>query len=357
MAATLDQTRRLVDHYASEQAKLTAQILRILLALWFRIPAWGEPDFVKAWTARSAVDVDIALAQARRLARAYALTTLDLADARPDRLPEVVESYERGGSPIVEVYRRPARERAYVERTALENGESPEVAAKQAQDAFEARLQTIVADDVMLTARDEFQKVLEAAPEKVIGYRRIIHPELSASGTCGLCIVASDRLYSVKELMEIHDNCKCTIAEVTAESDPGLSLNREDLDAIYEAAGSTGAEKLKQLRIKTVEHGELGPMLLRSGGKWVDPATVNRRAKRDAAKATPYKRQDAQSTQTNWRAMKATSERSIRYLQNAKSRGTDMVDLGTGRPQRVKDIDAAIQYHRDLIARAERHAA
>lgn len=355
MPATLEQTRLLVDTYAAQQARIAAALLRILLLLWRRIPAWDDPDMADAWAARSAVEVDVALAQARRLTRAFILTHMGLNDVAPDRLPDSLDSYERGGAAIVEVYKRPWRERTYVERKERENGSTPEVAREKADRAFETRLTTIVNDDVMLTARDESQKVYEASP-KIIGYRRVIHPELSESGTCGLCLVAADRMYSKSELMEIHDNCKCTVAEVTAESDPGLSLNRADLDAIYDAAGSTYAEKLKQVRIKSVEHGELGPMLLRSNGKWVDPATVNRRAKRDAAKATPYQRQTAASTQTNWKAMKATSERAIRYIENARSRGTNLVDMGYG-PREVRDLEAAIQYHRDLIARAERHAA
>jgi hypothetical protein len=355
MPTTLDQTRLLVESYAAQQARLTAALLRILLLLWGRIPSWNDPDMLDAWAARSAVEVDVALAQARRLTRAFTLTHMRLNDAAPDLLPDPIDSYERGGAAIVEVYKRPWRERAYVERTTREEGGTPQAVSEKGKKAFEERLATIVRDDVMLTARDEAQKVYEASP-KVIGYRRVIHPELSESGTCGLCVVASTRLYSTSELMEIHDNCKCTVAEVTSVFDPGLTLNREDLDAIYNAAGSNYAEQLKQLRVRTVEHGELGPMLLRSGSKWVDPATVNRRAKREAARATPYQRQTPQSTQTNWRAMKATSQKAIRYLENARSRGTNVVDMGYG-PREIRDLEVAIQYHRDLIARAERHAA
>jgi hypothetical protein len=31
---------------------------------------------------------------------------------------------------------------------------------------------------------------------RVTGYRRVVHPELSRTGTCGLCIVASDQVYN-----------------------------------------------------------------------------------------------------------------------------------------------------------------
>jgi len=353
---TLEQTQRLVEAYAAEQARLTAALIRILLALWLGFPYWGNRDMERAWVARSAVEVDVALAQVRRVARAYMLTYLELIDARPESLPETVDSYERGGTPLTEVYQRPARQRDYVERFEREQGATDEEALERAAAEFEERLRTIVDEDVMVTARDEQEKVARAS-SKVIGYRRILHPEFSQTGPCGLCVVAADRIYNVGALPPMHPNCKCTVSPVTRTQDLGLQLNRDDLERIYEAAGGTDRSRLSQLRIKEVAHGELGPMLLRSGGKWVTPSEVNRRARRSAAKATPYARQTRETTRDHWRAMKETSERSIRYLEAAKARGTNLVDLGTGRPVRVNDLDAAIQYHRDLIARAARHAA
>lgn len=93
-------------------------------------------------------------------------------------------------------------------------------------------------------------------------YRRVIHPELSRSGTCGLCAVAASNVYGTDDLLPMHDNCVCTVAPITADSDPGLDLNRRDLDAIYrKAGGTTSAAGLKSVRITTVTHGELGPIL------------------------------------------------------------------------------------------------
>lgn len=352
----LEQARTLVESYSRQQARILAALLRVLFALWGTFPHWGDADMERAWVAKSAVTVDIALARIRRLARSHALAQLDLIDARPEVLPDLVDTYDRGGTPIVEVYRRPARERAYVERKKRSEGAPPEEATIAAQKAFIERLEQIVTDDVMLTAREEAQKVTWSS-KKVIGYRRVLHPEFSETGPCGLCIVASSRLYSVSELMPLHANCKCTVSPVTATQDLGLRLNRDDLNAIYNAAGGTDAKQLTQLRIKTVDHGEIGSMLLRSNGKWVDPAEVARRSERVAARrSSEYTPQTAATTQTNWRAMKKTSERAVRYLLNAKSRGTNIVDMGAG-PREVKDLDVAIQYHRDLIARAARHAA
>ncbi|MDY0829126.1 hypothetical protein SK224_08305 [Microbacterium sp. BG28] len=356
MASTQDQTRQTVDAYAAAQSRIVAALLRLLLGYWGSFTHWDSPDLVRAHAARSTVDVDVALAQVRALSRSYMVSRLLQSNALPARLPEVVESYERGGALQLNVYQRPARERAFVLRRELEVGTAEPDAIAKAQAAFEERLSRIVEADVQATARDETNKVLAASP-KVIGYRRIIHPERSKTGTCGLCLVAADRLYSVKELMDIHDGCHCTVMEVTASADPGLSLNREDLDAIYAAAGSNRGDDLKNVRITSYEHGELGPVLIRKGSKFRSLEDVNKDTK-GGPEATPYKRQTRADDQVNWRAMRATSERSIRYLRNAKSRGTNLVDItGGGDPKPVKDIDAAIRYHLDLIARAERHAA
>lgn len=38
-------------------------------------------------------------------------------------------------------------------------------------------------------------------------YRRVIHPELSKTGSCGLCVVASNNVYSTADLIPMHNNC------------------------------------------------------------------------------------------------------------------------------------------------------
>ena len=62
----------------------------------------------------------------------------------------------------------------------------------------------------------------------------------------------------------MHNNCKCTVAPITANNDPGLKLNREDLDAIYRKAGSTSAADLKSVRVIMESHSEIGPILTQS---------------------------------------------------------------------------------------------
>ncbi|WP_136057250.1 hypothetical protein [Microbacterium sp. K24] len=345
----------LVNTYAAQQSNVVEALLRVLLQIWLPFSWWGRPDMVNAAAAASAVQVDVATRRARRLSRAFMLRQLELIGAMPDSLPPIVDSYERGGTPIVEVYKRPARQLEHKIRqvhTSPETGKLdwPDRVSDDEWKSFTDRLTSIVTDDLAATARDEAQKVMWASP-KVIGYRRVIHPEFSKTGTCGLCVVASSRFYSKSELMPLHDLCKCTISPLTADRDLGLQLNAADLARIYEAAGSNYAEDLKRIKVQVREHGELGPILTRRGDAFRTVSKVNRDSKRQ--KYTPYKRMEADDQRQMWEAHRATSERSIRILQDAKDRGTNLLDItGGDKPIPVKDIDKAIAWHRSLIARA-----
>lgn len=294
------------------------------------------------------------------------LAQLRLIDAEPARLPPIEDTYQRGGTPIVEVYKRPARQIEHLIREqqkkptasgkpdVLERPkpiELPDVITDEMMQTFEERLTSLVEDDIAVTARDEALTVLRAAP-KVVGYRRVLHPEFSKTGPCGLCVVAASRWYTIAELMPLHDKCKCTISPVTKNQDLGLKLNEADLKRIYAAAGgSTFAEDLKRITVQVDWHGELGPILNRKGVEFKGVEKVNRQSKRRRYK--PYERM-AKADQTKmWTAHRETSERSIRILEAARDAGTNLVDIaGTGKKVPVKDINQAIEWHKSLIARA-----
>jgi hypothetical protein len=144
-------------------------------------------------------------------------------------------------------------------------------AAKQASD----RIDSLIDDNLMLSQRLAQQQVLAQAVNlddngnhrgkhgvKVIGYRRVIHPEQSRGGTCGMCIAASDRIYKVAELLPLHAHCKCTIAPVTEDHDPADDVNAVDLRQLYKHAGGNTVAHLKRTRYQVDEHGELGPVLV-----------------------------------------------------------------------------------------------
>lgn len=147
----------------------------------------------------------------------------------------------------------------------------------QANAAAVARVGSIVDGNLQLARSLAERRALEQAVDldrEVIGYRRIIHPELSAGGVCGMCVVAADRIYRIGQLKAIHGRCKCTVAEVYLDFDPGGQLNGQDLDALYKAAGGNVIDRLARLRFNVVDHSELGPTLVAEQGATVPYLTA-----------------------------------------------------------------------------------
>lgn len=137
------------------------------------------------------------------------------------------------------------------------------------QEAIErgiARLEKLANTDIQLARRDETTNVLDYK-SKVIGYRRVVHPELSESGTCGMCIVAATRWYTIEHLEPIHMFCKCETLPVTGDSDPGKTLNDEDiavLDQTYTDAGGNSIDYLSDTRYRVNKNSETGWELVES---------------------------------------------------------------------------------------------
>jgi hypothetical protein len=146
-----------------------------------------------------------------------------------------------------------------------------------ANDLAEQKITDLVDTNLLLSARLAQQQTLKLVQDqdaRVIGYRRIIHPELSKGGVCGMCVAAADRVYKVDELRPIHARCQCTVSSVTSEHDPGFTLNQDDLDRLYDHAAeaapgarSTSAAALKRPRYKIHHHHEYGPVLTKVTGE------------------------------------------------------------------------------------------
>lgn len=158
------------------------------------------------------------------------------------------------------------------------------------------RIDDLVDANLMLSQRFASQEMLARAAKlddigasrgrrgmKVIGYRRVIHPEMSKGGTCGMCIAASDRIYHVSKLMPIHGGCHCTVAAITEDHDPADDLNAIDLGQFYKQAGGNTAAHLKRTRYKVDDHGELGAVLVPQ--KAYNPRSAQ--GKRSAAAVAP----------------------------------------------------------------------
>lgn len=191
------------------------------------------------------------------------LVDLGLTPSRRDLvLPQLLRDV-----PPDEQWERPAKEYRRLRVTGLDE--------LKAQLAAEARAEQMATMDLALAAREASRQRLQVAGVK--GYRRVIHPELAKSGTCGLCVVASDRIYRKSELLPLHNGCNCTVLPIAGSDDPGLRINTADLTAIYDAAGGDNTRAaLQRVRIQVNQNGELGPVLSRAGQNFRDAGDVER---------------------------------------------------------------------------------
>lgn len=159
-------------------------------------------------------------------------------------------------------------------RYLTDNPDRQETPEKAAQLVVQ-RAEEVAQMDVALAVRAQNHEVVRTK-KKVKYYRRVIHPELADSGaSCGLCIVASDRIYTKDQLMPIHFRCHCEVVPVMKETDDyGFRLNEDDLEQLYKAAGGNEAKRLKETRFTIHQHGELGPVLSYQGNRWRGPSEV-----------------------------------------------------------------------------------
>ena len=166
-------------------------------------------------------------------------------------------------------------------------------------DAAFDRLNRIIGTNLQMAQRAQVITTMAAA-DRVQVYRRIIHPELTHEGTCGLCIAASDRLYSKAELLPIHPGCHCTVLPGTRDFDPH-SVNEIDFKTLYRDASEfgkgTSAEALRKTRYKVDEHGEIGPVI-RPHDEPIKPepakeTNAERRARQRAELIRRYKEREA----------------------------------------------------------------
>lgn len=99
-------------------------------------------------------------------------------------------------------------------------GDSPD----KAQAKAAVRIGAIAETDVTLAVRAQYQRTM--SKQGALGWRRILHPELSETGPCGLCVVAADRVYKTEDLLPIHNRCVPAGARVAAEGVRALTRRR-----------------------------------------------------------------------------------------------------------------------------------
>lgn len=99
-------------------------------------------------------------------------------------------------------------------------GDSDEKAAQKAA----VRIAVTAETDVTLAVRAQYQKTMSA--QGATGWRRILHPELSETGPCALCVVAADRVYRTEDLLPLHNRCVPAGTRVAAEGVRSLTRRR-----------------------------------------------------------------------------------------------------------------------------------
>jgi len=311
---TQDQVERLIAAYAAQAALQDLRAREAAASLWTGFAEWYSAAAVAEIASQAAAQSVAGQQVAAGLAQQYAATLVNLmrgptgrpAGPRTRSVPAV-----RQGADLLEVYSRPAakfrRQYAFTEDD------------QAATTAALERAQELIETDQLLTRREVTQQTFKSLGVRRL--RRVIHPELSESGTCGLCVVASTRTYAVDELMSIHPpHCKCTSAPVDGDDDPGQVLNEKDLPGLYAAAGGTSAAKLKRIRVR--QHGEYGPTLV------------------DADHSFRGKRQVG---------LDDDPERAIKMLAQLRPVLTSL----EGREAAGEDVTEPLRYQRGLIARLE----
>lgn len=304
-----------VDQFAAASEDLKQRTADLMRQAWAGFDQWYDTAAVTA-LAKQMADLSVAAQQTQSgLAGQYVAAVTAAALLSPSMpTPTGVFQVIRNSVPLTLVHTRPAE--AY--KRAVATGSTHEEALVVAG----IRAAGLAFTDLTLQERASEVATLEGLG--VTGYRRIIHPELSKTGTCGLCIAASDRIYSIGELMPIHPpECKCTVAPIIGGIDPGRSLNDEDLARLYDEAGSNKAADLRRTRYQVNEHGEFGPVITRAGDAFRGPDRV---------------------------ALENDPERAARMLDKV----APVLTLLEGRAAAGENVTDPLQYQRDLIARLRR---
>ncbi len=258
----LDRVVPLVDAFAAQRERLVERIIRLLRTELATFDGWYSDALVAELAGASADKVLVGQSGIANLTDAYLARVASLATDRAISpagvAPGVSRSLRIGQPNLAAVYARLG----------------PDFRWRRSQGADEpaARAATLIRAEVMADTDMSlaFRRQVVNFNERrgVERYRRVLRSEKP----CGLCLAASDRLYSKSSLLPIHGRCRCVVMPVSFSSDPGSTLSNSDLPALYQAAGGTSAAKLKRVTVE--QHGELGPVLTVKGQQFRGPADV-----------------------------------------------------------------------------------
>jgi hypothetical protein len=303
-AAAAASLATLVAAQAAARAALTRQAVALVRQSAGSFTGWYDSDQITDWATKLSTRIEAlqrALAQQTDAFLARTLTQLTGARVRPVGRVDVASlrrdiTHAGAYGRAADVFRwQQSQFDHFAEKVAQVDLTGPiGITPLKLVDPVDAAVDRVaaVADmDMQLADRAQSQKVLTEYAERreISGYRRVIHPEVSRGGSCGLCIAASDRVYSIEDLRPIHGRCECTTLPIVNGVDPGSGLNNLDLGTLYgHAGGTTSGRALKRTRYRVDDHGELGPVLTNGTfrtRKQADRDTNHARKPKSAARA------------------------------------------------------------------------
>lgn len=255
----MSQLEAIVDGFAAGRQKIESRLEQLVTAEFSRAAGWYAPQQVKASVKAVAGYVSAGQLGVAQLTDAYLIRATSYVVGKQvvgGLVPSVMgQTLRMGVADHEAVYARVAAEYRYQRSLGLSDADALSAALTRARE--------MVSTDLGLAFQRQSQRFMDR--NRISYYRRVVRPELSASGSCGLCVAASDRLYRKKDLLPIHARCKCVTVMVTANTDPGSQLNEDSLAALYADAGSTSGKDLKRTRVTVFHHPELGPQLRVAG--------------------------------------------------------------------------------------------
>lgn len=254
-----------VTAYAAQADALKEATAQTAEAAWLSFDGWYNAALVAALAKEMSELSSAAQDTIAGLAAEYMTQTAGAVAGIVIPQPRSVRSEIRNGAPLRLVHHRPAE--AY--KKAVATGSTHAEALVKAG----IRARGLAFTDLSLQARNAQQTILDLAG--ITTFRRVIRPELSKTGTCGMCIVAADQIYHSGDLMPLHPPwCNCVTMPIIGDQDPGRQMNREDLDQLYADAGSNRADDLRKTRYTVNQHGEFGPVLTKAGDHFRGPDKV-----------------------------------------------------------------------------------
>lgn len=249
--AQLSELEAWLSQYELAVADLDQRTVAATWAAYSQISDWTNPTQTLAAAAAASGTAQTARQLHLGLMGQYMSNVLEIFTGRRPSTPRTDVGYSRNADPF-DVYSRPV----FAARDAIANGIDEEFAKAEAEQLAEVLSLT----DALLARRDAAYEALVAS-ERVTHYRRVIRPELSETGTCGLCIAAAAKAYSVEDLLPIHTRCKCTVLPILGADDPGEQFNLSDIRGIYAQVPATRRQELSTFRYTVEDLAELGPVL------------------------------------------------------------------------------------------------